>query len=97
MTEINKDEVMNIADIAKLALTDEEAEDMTEHLHNFMKFVDKLNELNTDDVLPTTHIFPEQTAILRKDEAKQSITQEEALKNAPEHKDGHFKVPAILE
>lgn len=97
MTKINKEQVMNIADIAQLALSDEEAEQMTEHLRSFMEFVDKLNELNTEDVPATRHIFPEQTITLRKDEAKQLLTQDEALKNAPEHKDGHFVVPSILE
>lgn len=97
MPTITKETVQKIADISKLTLSDEEVEQMIDHLSSFMNFANKLNELNTEDVEPTTHIFPEQTTALRKDEADRVLTQEKALKNAPEQKDGHFKVPSILE
>lgn len=96
MAQFNKDLVIKIADVAKLALSDEEAEEMTDHLRSFMNYADKLNELNTDDVKPTTHVNHEQN-VLRRDEAKQSLTQEEALNNAPDQQEGQFKVPSILE
>lgn len=97
MPTINEEKVKEIADLAKLSLTEEEVEQMTKHLRSFMDFAEKLKELNTDDVERTTHVFPEQTIALRKDEAKRSLTQEEALLNAPDKQDGQFKVPSILE
>lgn len=97
MTQISKDQVMNIADVVKLALSDEEVEQMTEHLRSYMKFIDKLNELNTEDIPATTHVFLDQTVTLRRDEARLELSQEEVLENAPEHQDGHFKVPSILD
>lgn len=97
MTTINKDEVKKIADVAKLTLSEEELDEMTEHLRSFMDFAAKIDELNTADVERTTHVLKEQPVALRDDQAKSSLTQDEALKNAPEHKDGHFKVPSILE
>ena len=96
MAQFDKSDVRTIAEAAKLALSDEEAEQLRDHLRSFMDYADKLNELNTDDVEPTAHIYYEQN-VLRKDEAKQSLPREEALKNAPDHQDGQFKVPSILE
>src|SRR5690625_3957895 len=97
MTTINKDEVKKIADVAKLTLSEEELDKMTEHLRSFMGFAAKIDELNTADVERTTHVLKEQLVALRDDQAKSSLTQDEALTNAPASNDGHFKVPSILE
>ncbi|MDO6658796.1 Asp-tRNA(Asn)/Glu-tRNA(Gln) amidotransferase subunit GatC, partial [Anaerobacillus sp. 1_MG-2023] len=51
--------------------------------------------LDTDGIEPTTHVLDLKN-IMRKDEPKEWITQEEAFKNAPDHEDGHFRVPSIL-
>src|SRR5690625_6937203 len=86
MTTINKDEVKKIADVAKLTLSEKELDEMTEHLRSFMDFAAKIDELNTADVERTTHVLKEQPVALRDDQAKSSLTQDEALKNAPDRK-----------
>lgn len=96
MAKITKDQVKQLADVSQIAMTDEEAEDYTEELSSIFKFASQLQELNTDDVEPTIHVLDE-TNVLRNDEAKTWLTQDEALKNAPEKQDGFFKVPSILE
>lgn len=96
MPEITKEQVARIADLAHLAVTEEEIEQYTEQLQSIVTFADQLSELNTDGVEPTTHVL-HQTNVFREDVQKQTITQEEALKNAPEKEDGYFKVPPILE
>ncbi len=96
MPEITKEQVARIADLAHLAVTEEEIEAYTKQLQSIVEFADQLSELNTDDVEPTTHVL-HQTNVFREDVKKQTITQEEALKNAPEKEDGYFKVPPILE
>lgn len=92
---ITKERVLKVADIAKIHLTEQEAEEMQDHLHSFLEYATQLHEINTEDVIPTTHIYYE-TNILRKDDAKHVLTQEEAIKNAPDQQDGYFKVPSIL-
>lgn len=96
MADITKEQVKHVAQLARLAITEEEAEMFTENLSAIIQYAEQLNELNTDDVEPTTHVLDLKN-VLRKDEPKQWITQEDALKNAPDKENGHFRVPSILE
>ncbi|ASN06992.1 Asp-tRNA(Asn)/Glu-tRNA(Gln) amidotransferase subunit GatC [Virgibacillus necropolis] len=96
MSDITNDDVKHVAHLARLAITDEEAEKFTKQLSKIIHYADLLNELDTDDIEPTTHVL-ETKNVLRKDEPKQWITQDEALKNAPDKKDGHFRVPSVME
>lgn len=96
MAKITKEQVERVADLAHLAVTEEEVAMYTEKLQSIVTYANQLNELNTDGVKPTTHILHEKN-VLRQDVVKQTITQEEALKNAPDKQGGYFKVPPILE
>lgn len=96
MDKISKDQVKHVAHLARLHVTEEETEMFTEHLSSIIAYAEQLNELDTTNVEPTTHVLDIKN-VMRKDKPKQWITQEEALKNAPDHKDGHFRVPSILE
>ncbi|MCG3419811.1 Asp-tRNA(Asn)/Glu-tRNA(Gln) amidotransferase subunit GatC [Oceanobacillus jordanicus] len=96
MADISKDQVKHVAHLARLAVTDEEVDKFTEQLSSIITYAEQLNELDTDGVEPTTHVLDLKN-VLRKDEPKDWITQEEALKNAPDKKDGHYRVPSILE
>ncbi|MCM3739418.1 Asp-tRNA(Asn)/Glu-tRNA(Gln) amidotransferase subunit GatC [Oceanobacillus luteolus] len=92
---ISKEKVMHVAELARLHITDEEAEKLTDELKSIIEHAQLLNELDTSDVEPTTHVL-KLTNVMRKDEPKEWITQEEAVKNAPDQKDGQFRVPSIL-
>ncbi|RWZ57993.1 Asp-tRNA(Asn)/Glu-tRNA(Gln) amidotransferase subunit GatC [Halobacillus fulvus] len=96
MSRISKDEVKHVANLARLAITEEEADTFTKQLDDIITYAEQLNELDTEGVEPTTHVLDLKN-VLRKDEPKKWIEQEEALKNAPEHQDGQFKVPSVLE
>lgn len=96
MADISKEQVRHVADLARLALTEEEVETLAKQLGDIIDYAELLNELDTDNVEPTTHVLDIKN-VLRKDEPKKWITQEEALKNAPDVQDGQFRVPAILE
>jgi len=96
MAKISKDDVKQLAAVSQIAMTDEEAEKYVPDMQSILQFASMLQELNTDDVEPTIHILYE-TNVLRQDKPEYSLTQEEALKNAPEAKDGYFKVPSILD
>ncbi|WP_100012498.1 Asp-tRNA(Asn)/Glu-tRNA(Gln) amidotransferase subunit GatC [Lentibacillus sediminis] len=96
MTAISKEQVKHVAHLARLDVSEEEAEMLTEQLSSIINYAEQLNELDTDGVEPTTHVLDLKN-VLRKDEPKDWITQEEALKNAPDKADGQFKVPSILE
>jgi aspartyl-tRNA(Asn)/glutamyl-tRNA(Gln) amidotransferase subunit C len=89
-------DVEHVAKLARLALSEQEKERLTEQLNAILKYAEKLNELNTEQVEPTSHVLPLKN-IVRNDIVKPSSPLEEVLKNAPEHEDGHFRIPAVLE
>jgi len=88
-----------VDEIAHLARLEFEAEAKTEiikDMNNMLKFVEKLNELNTDDVQPLIYMT-EESNVMREDEAKVTLTQDEALKNAPKHDSDYFKVSKVID
>jgi aspartyl-tRNA(Asn)/glutamyl-tRNA(Gln) amidotransferase subunit C len=96
MSQITKDQVKHVAHLSRLAISEEETEKMTKHLGDIIKYAELLNELDTDNVEPTTHVLDLKN-VMRKDEPKKWIEKEDALKNAPDKQDGQFRVPSILE
>ena len=91
---VSKEEVDKIALLAKLKLSEEEREKFTVQLSEILDYIDKLNELDTDDIVPLHHIFEFDTP-LREDETKVGLNQEKALMNAPAKENGYFKTPKV--
>src|SRR5699024_12631784 len=96
MEKVTKDDVKKIAHAVRIALSDEEAEMYENELGTTIDNTEKLNELNTDDVTPTTHGSILEN-VMREDEPKQSITQEEAQKNPPDQQNDHFKLKTHMQ
>lgn len=94
--EITKNEVRHVADLARLKFTDEELDKFSVQLDSILRYVNKLDELNTDNVKPTAHIVPISN-VFRDDVVKTSMNKEKVLMNAKEKEDGYFKVPKIIE
>jgi aspartyl-tRNA(Asn)/glutamyl-tRNA(Gln) amidotransferase subunit C len=93
---ISKQQVQHVAALSRLKLTEEEIEQFTNQLNAILKFAEKLNELDTENVEPTSHVLP-MSNVLRDDEVRPSLPREKALQNAPDQKDGLFRVPAVFE
>ena len=93
--KITRKEVEHVAHLARLNLSDEELEKMTGQLDNILSYVAKLDELDTSQVLATSHVFAVSNAF-REDVEKESLSQVEALKNGPQHDDQMFQVPKII-
>ncbi|MDQ0163212.1 Asp-tRNA(Asn)/Glu-tRNA(Gln) amidotransferase subunit GatC [Bacillus alveayuensis] len=96
MSRISKEQVKHVAHLARLAISEEEAEMFTSQLDAIITFAEQLNELDTENVEPTSHVL-DMKNVMREDEPEQGLPREEVLKNAPDHKDGQFRVPSILE
>lgn len=96
MAGISIDQVKDIADVVRIEISEEEATKLSNDLNELLEHVELLNELDTENVEPTTHVVNLKN-VMRDDEPKEWITQEEALKNAPDAKDGYFRVPSIME
>ncbi|WCN37461.1 Asp-tRNA(Asn)/Glu-tRNA(Gln) amidotransferase subunit GatC [Aneurinibacillus uraniidurans] len=96
MSAITRNEVEYVAKLARLNLTEEEAVKYTEQLNSILEFAGKLNELDTADVPPTSHVLNVYN-VMRDDIVVPSLSHEDALRNAPDEEDGQFKVPAVIE
>lgn len=95
-SKITKKDVLHIAKLSNIELTDEEIEKFVKQFGDIVGYFDKLNEVDTKGVVPTSQV----TGLvnkLRKDEARDFLTQENALKNAPDKARGFFKTKAALE
>ncbi|MFD1020995.1 Asp-tRNA(Asn)/Glu-tRNA(Gln) amidotransferase subunit GatC [Thalassobacillus hwangdonensis] len=96
MSRISKDEVKHVANLARLAVTEEEADLFTKQLDDIITYAEQLNELDTTGVEPTTHVLDLKN-VLRKDEPRKWLDKKDVMNNAPDHQDGQFKVPSVLE
>jgi aspartyl-tRNA(Asn)/glutamyl-tRNA(Gln) amidotransferase subunit C len=96
MSTISRQQVEHVANLARLSLTEEEAERYTKDLNAILAFAKKLDELDTADVQPTSHATDVKN-VMREDVNRPSLPREKALHNAAEHEDGQFKVPAVFE
>ena len=88
-------DVEHIAALARLEFSDEEKEKFTHQLNDILHYIEKLNELDTTQVEPLSHVI-ELSNVFRDDDVKPSISTEEALKNAPAKTDTLFKVPKVI-
>ncbi|QKS70444.1 Asp-tRNA(Asn)/Glu-tRNA(Gln) amidotransferase subunit GatC [Paenalkalicoccus suaedae] len=96
MERITKEQVKYVADLARLEFKEEEIGKFGEQLDKIIMAVEQLNEVSTENVEPTSHVIDVRN-VLREDEVKPSLTNEEVLKNAPDDQDGQIKVPSVLE
>lgn len=96
MSKITKKDVEHVAKLARLRLSEKEKEKFAKQLDQILKYVDKLNELDTEKVKPTSHVLPLKN-VFREDKAGKSLKVEKVLENAPEKVKGFFKVPKVIE
>ena len=89
---ISREQVLHVAKLARLALTEEEVGRFTGQLDAILEAVGKVSELELDDVEPTSHPL-DLVNVLREDEPRPSLPADEALANAPEREDQGFRVP----
>ncbi len=94
--KITKTEVEHVARLARLELTEHEVETFTGQMDAILAYVDKLDGLNTDGIIPTAHAVPMENAF-RDDEVTLSIGIDNALANAPDRTDNFFRVPKVIE
>jgi len=93
---ISEETVRHIALLSRLECTDEEIRAFAADLNEILEYVEKLKELDTTGIEPTTHAL-RQKNVFREDVTRPSLTNEQALANAPESEAGHFKVPQIIQ
>jgi aspartyl-tRNA(Asn)/glutamyl-tRNA(Gln) amidotransferase subunit C len=90
---IDREQVLHVARLARLALTEEEVETMARELSGILDHVDRIGELDLEDVEPTNHVVDLEN-VLRPDEPRPSWPRERMLEEAPDPADGAFRVPS---
>ena len=91
---INREDVIHISNLAEIDYGSDEIDKITIQLDKIIEHVAKISEVDTDKVNPTSHVL-DISNILREDIPRQSVEQEDALRNAPESSDDGFKIPKI--
>ncbi len=97
--KITEQEVRRVAELANLALTEQEIVRMTEDMDGILGHMDKLNELDTSNVEPMSQVLydAQDTATLREDVVRKPLGNADALANAPVAGQGYYKVPRVIE
>ena len=93
--EVNDELINKLANLSRLQFNQEEKEEIRNDLEKMIRFIDKLNELDTTGVAPLLHMSDE-VNVLMDDVVKGSISTADALKNAPHHNDQYFLVPKMM-
>jgi aspartyl-tRNA(Asn)/glutamyl-tRNA(Gln) amidotransferase subunit C len=94
--DLDRAAVDHVARLARLALSEDERKRMQAELTQILEHAERIQALDLDDIDPTSHAIP-LSNVMRPDEARPSLSQEEALANAPAAEDGRFMVPRIIE
>ena len=97
--KISEDQVRYVAELAHLCLTEAEVARMAHEMGEILTHIDKLNELDTEGVAPMAQVLydAEETATLRADVEGPTLSNEEALANAPDAAKGFFRVPKVVD
>ena len=94
--KLSREQVMDIADLAKLDLSEQEIEQFAGQLSAVLDYASRLSQLNTDDIPPTATVLP-LSNVMRDDVTQPSLPRDQAVANAPDAVDGQFRVDAVLD
>ena len=93
---LDKDTIKHISKLARISLNDKKVDSLSKDLSSIIKFIERLNKLNTDNVKPLTSII-DASLKSRKDEIRDGKIRDQILKNSPENNDEFFVVPKVIE
>ncbi len=94
--KITPEDVRHVAQLARIALTDEQIGVIGRQLNDIVEYVTQLKEINTNNIEPTSHVIPLKN-IFREDVKSPSLPRQEMLKNAPDCNERFYIVPKIIE
>lgn len=92
---ISRDEVLHVARLARLELTEAEVEKFTGQLSQILEHASRISGLELDDVEPLTHAVDRRN-VYREDRVEQGLSRDDALKNAPSRESDSFRIPPII-
>ncbi len=93
---LTREDIENVAYLSRLELSDEEKDKLTGHINRLLENFQQLQELDTDDIEPTSSVIPVAN-VFRKDEVKPSLSADEVVVNGPQVAENCFVVPRVVE
>ena len=93
---LDKEKIKHVAKLARISVNEAKVDSLTKDLNSIFKFIEQLNELNTDKVKPLTSVA-ETTLKFRSDEVKSENIRKQIIKNSPEDNEDFFVVPKVVE
>jgi aspartyl-tRNA(Asn)/glutamyl-tRNA(Gln) amidotransferase subunit C len=93
---VTKEDVAYMANLARLRVSEQEAEQLRDDMNKILGYMDQLNQVDTSSVEPLEHVL-ELPAVYREDIANPPLNHVEALKNAPDADTDYFRVPRVIE
>lgn len=96
---ITRDEVVKIADLARLHFSEDELDDFTAQFQRILDYIEQLKKVDVTGIEPTSHVSLAEDFekhVFREDEVEPSLPVEESLANAPDPGAGHFRVPKVI-
>ena len=93
--KITRDEVMHVANLARLDMDEASIDKFADQIGTILEYVDVLNRVDTQGVTPTSHAIS-LTNVFREDQEKETLERDQALANAPQKEDGNFVVPKVI-
>ena len=94
--KISAQDVAHVAKLSRLSISDREMEKFTTQFNNILSYADMINALDTSGVQATAHVLPLKN-VLREDVIMKSLSNEQALANAPKPQDGCYVVPKVMD
>jgi len=94
--KIDQNTVLRFAELARLELSEEEKSEFTEQLSGIIEYIDKIRELDTENIKPTDHIVDLKN-VFKMDIVADSLKKTDIEKMAPQHRDGYIVVPKIID
>ena len=96
MISFNEDDIDALCKLCRIQCSDEEKSKLLIRLKAILAYLEKIKEINTENVLPCTHILPQKTDSMRADEVTPGLSQHELLSNSPSHVGGMIRVPPVM-
>ena len=96
MAQLDKEILKNLTQLSRIDCTEEEQDSLLQDLKNILAYVDQLNEVDTDNVLPCNHVLEEVSNVVREDVAGEVMPRDLFLSNAPSQVGGMIRVPPVI-
>jgi aspartyl-tRNA(Asn)/glutamyl-tRNA(Gln) amidotransferase subunit C len=96
-TPISKENVQYVSNLSRLRIDDSRIDQFQAQISGILEYIDQLNELDTENVVPMSHVLTSMKNVFREDVLKPSLSPDEALQSAPERENNFFKVARIIQ